>query len=164
MGEQPEEPSQAETDPKAATQPQNAQNRPLASVEVIRGRIVDILGNEGMGLKDFSFFVHGTSSRAVGPSSELKHGGGEFFTVVSMETLKIFGLRNLEKAGGGELAGVPLILDNRMIKNLQAQSLLVSKPVDDMPGHMEHIFKAAAAPIVNNFGRWVYLPPEFFKE
>jgi hypothetical protein len=164
MGEQAEDPARANADLTATNQLQAAQNRPLASAEVIRGRVVEILRKDELNLKDHSFFVHGSSSKVVGPSSQLEMGGGDFFTVVNMDTLLIFGVRNLEKAGGGELAGVLLILDNQTIKKLQTLGLLVSKPVDDIPRHMEHIFKAGAAPVVNNVGRWVYLPPDFFKE
>ena len=116
MGEQPEDSTRPDAEPSAAKQALPAQDRPLASAEVIRGRIVDLLRKQGMSLKEYSFFVHGTSSRVVGPSSQLEHDGADFFTVVSVERLVIFGLRNLEKAGGGERVGVLLILDNQTIK------------------------------------------------
>ncbi len=137
----------------------------LASKEVLNQRLNNLLGELGISKKDNEVFAFGTSSKALLADDALQHSGaGDLFMATDMDVVKAFGLRNVAKAGGGELAGGVLVIKRSVWKWLEDQGLVVVKEIDDMPGKMEIVFKPGAAEVINERGKWIRLPPDFFKE
>lgn len=107
--------------------------------------------------------MHGGSSKDIGQN--FKHSGRvDLFMAADMEVVKYFGLRNIEKAKGGDLVGGLLIIGKSIFDKLKREGDILEIPVDDMPGKTQYVFKRSSAETINANGKWKYLPSAFFRK
>lgn len=128
-----------------------------ASSGGVRGAIETELGESLAGRE---YFLHGTTAEAAS-SFELELGR-PFFGTTDPSTARLFGLRTIAKAGGGELGGVALVLDRQLVLRLRSEGMLVYRGISDMPGKFEWVFGPEASEFLKKFGEIVPLPPGLF--
>lgn len=136
----------------------------LASAKVLRDRLTKFFEENGVNLKEQDFFVLGTSSKALRDPDALKHSGhGTLYMTTDMNVLKDFGVRNVRRFGGGEVAGILLIISHKTFEKLVEEGLAVNTRIGDVPGPQTE-FLPASAQTLNEQGKWIELPPAFFKK
>jgi len=140
--------------------------RRIASSEILRERLGNIFVQEGIDLRSNEFFIHGASTRYLDSAAEpfRLNGIDPFFTAINFEAARIFGQRSIQKAGGGQLDAILVILNNDTFRALKGRNLVRSGPISGFEQFQETVFAPAAADLINRQGRFIRLGVDFFLE